>query len=326
MTDSNDNIIEIPVRLAVDSNGFFGRECPEEGCKKYFKILPGTGLKGTNHCICPYCGHRDTNDKFFTEDQNKRIHSAIANAANDIVLRELKKLEFDIKPRGSFGIGLSMRVEDVVPEPLHIYSEKNLETDITCGNCTLKYAVYGVFAYCPDCGEPNTLQIFHENIKVIHKAIEKAKSADPKLAQNMIENAFEDCVSTFDGFGRELCSLHSTKSKFPDKIHKITFQNLDGAKENFKIQFEVDLEQGLTDQEWNVANISFQKRHVLSHRLGFIDEEYIRRSGDTMAVLGKKVSITSDDVLALIPIIEKLAGYMVNSLISHQDNSGLILP
>jgi Zn ribbon nucleic-acid-binding protein len=320
MTHSGNNIIEISVPLVLDSAGYLGRECPLEGCKKYFKVLPGTGLQGTNHCICPYCGHKDTNEHFFTEDQVKRFESAAWNTARDIILREFKKIEFDIQPRGGFGIGVSMRVEEGAPIPLHVYSEKDLETHITCGNCTLKYAVYGVFAYCPDCGEPNTFQIFHENIKVILKAIENSKSVDPELAQNMIENAFEDCVSTFDGFGRELCNIHRVKSKFPDRLHKLNFQNLETAKTNFKNHFDMDLEQGLNREEWSRANTCFLKRHLLAHKFGIIDEEYIRRSGDTKAVLGRKVSISSDDTLTLIPIIEKLAEYMIDSLSSSHGN------
>jgi Zn ribbon nucleic-acid-binding protein len=318
MTNSDNNLIEISVPLVLDSAGYLGRECPQEGCKKYFKVLPGTGLQGTNHCICPYCGHNDINEKFFTEDQIKRFESAAWNVAQDIILQEFKKMEFDIKPRGGFGIGMSMRIEEKEPIPLHVYSEKDLETYITCGNCTLKYAVYGVFACCPDCGEPNTLQIFHENIKVIHKAIENSKSVDPELAQNMIENAFEDCVSTFDGFGRELCNLHRAKSKIPERLNKLNFQNLDRAKENFKNQFDIDLNQGLNGEEWCLVNTGFLKRHLLAHKFGIIDEDYIRRSGDAQAVLGRKISVTSDDILTLIPIIEKLAGYMVESLNSPQ--------
>lgn len=311
------DMVYIPIHPGED--GYLGRECPNPDCKKYFKILPSGELEGD--CYCPYCGYKGDIRTFPTIDQLKYAASHVIREAADNLMKELKKLEFDSKSSGSSGFSFSMRVEPGAPYPLHVYSEKDLETHITCGNCTLKYAVYGVFAYCPDCGEPNTLQIFYENIKLIHKAIENSKSADPKLAQNMIENAFEDCVSTFDGFGRELCNIHRAKSKFPDRIHKINFQSLDSAKENFKIHFNIDLDQGIRSEEWSIANISFQKRHVLAHKLGIIDEEYIRRSGDTKAILGRKVSITSDDTLILIPIIEKLAGYMVESLSSQHDNS-----
>jgi hypothetical protein len=318
MSNENDHIIKIPVPLVLDSAGYLGRECPKQDCKKYFKVLPGTGLKETEHCICPYCGHMDANENFFTEDQVKRLNSAAMNAAHDLILREFKKMEFDMKPREGFGIGLSFKVNDMAPIPLHVYSEKDLETYITCGNCTLKYAVYGLFAYCPDCGEPNTLQIFFENIKIIHRAIENSKSVDPKLAQNLIENAFEDCESTFDAFGRELCNVHRLKSNIPEKIHKLNFQNLDSAKENFKNHFNTDLDSGVSSEEWKIARISFLKRHLLAHKFGIIDEDYIRRSGDIQAIPGRKVSVTSDDTITLIPIIEKLAEFMVESLGSQK--------
>lgn len=314
MINYNDGKIEINVPLVLDQNGYFGRECPQDNCKKYFKVMPGTGIQGVDQCICPYCGYKGSTQEFFTQDQKKRVGSVARNLANDIIFRELKKMEFDYTPQGRSGIGMRFHVEKGAPIPLHVYSEKDLETYVTCANCSLKYAIYGVFAYCPDCGEPNTLQIFHENIKVIHRVIEWAKSTDPILTQNLIENSFEDCVSTFDGFGRELCHLHRTKSKIPDRVHKINFQNLESAKKNFKMHFNLDLDQGLSREEWLIANMCFLKRHLLAHKLGIVDEDYIRRSGDTNATIGKKVYITSEDTLALIPIIEKLAGNMVESL------------
>jgi len=321
MTNFDDGKIEIKVPLVLDQNGYFGRECPQDNCKKYFKVMPGTGIQGVDQCICPYCGYKGSNQEFFTQDQKKRLDTAAQNLARDVIFREFKKMEFDYEPQGRSGFGMRFHVEKGAPIPLHVYSEKDLETYVTCANCSLKYAIYGFFAYCPDCGEPNPLQIFHENLKVIHKAIEWAKSVDPILAQYLIENSFEDCVSSFDGFGRELCHLHSAKSKFPDRVRKISFQNLESAKENFKMHFDIDLDHGLSREEWNIANMSFLKRHLLAHKLGIVDEDYIRRSGDTNATTGRKVRISYEDTLALIPIIEKLAGNMVESLGALQPSS-----
>ena len=42
--------------------------------------------------------------------------------------------------------------------------EKQLETEVVCVNCTLRYSVYGVFAFCPDCGQHNSLQILDKNL------------------------------------------------------------------------------------------------------------------------------------------------------------------
>ena len=141
-----------------------------------------------------------------------------------------------------------------------------------------------------------------------------AKSADTEISEKVVENALEDCISAFDGFGRELCKIRSSKSKYPDKINKISFQSLDGAKEGIKNHFEFNLDEGISNEEWRVANISFQKRHLLAHKMGIIDEEYVRRSGDTIAIIGRKIVITSEDVLNLIPTIEKLAVFLVKSM------------
>ncbi len=62
------NRVEVPI--PTDSDGFVGRECPESECDGYFKIKPGTGLTGSDlPCNCPYCGHTDSHDRFWTKDQ-----------------------------------------------------------------------------------------------------------------------------------------------------------------------------------------------------------------------------------------------------------------
>jgi len=49
---------QFSISLPPDEEGFIGRECPVAECEGYFKLQPGTGLKGKNlPCHCPYCGH-----------------------------------------------------------------------------------------------------------------------------------------------------------------------------------------------------------------------------------------------------------------------------
>ena len=311
---------KMQIPIATDENGYLGRECPKSECEGYFKITPGTGLQGVTDCFCPYCGHKGHYSEFTTKDQIEYATSIAIRKVTDALEKDLKAMEFETKPKGPFGIGFSLKIESGRPHPIYWYREEELETHIICSNCSLNYAVYGVFAYCPDCGEPNTLQIFRENLKLVRKSIEISQNVEKKLGQNLIENAFEDCISSFDGFGRELCHINGIKSKFPERVHKISFQNLNGAKDSVKDHFGFDLSQGLSIDEWNIAIISFYKRHLLAHKMGIIDDDYLRRSGDSNAIIGRKVNISSEDVLNLIPIIEKLAGFMVNSLSSPNDS------
>jgi len=79
----------------------------------------------------------------------------------------------------------------------------DLETTLTCEECGLVYAVYGKFAYCPDCGIENTLQIFKSNMMLIMKLLKKAESEEnPEYKEYLIHNALEDIVSKFDSFGK----------------------------------------------------------------------------------------------------------------------------
>jgi len=57
------------VPINPDENGYIGRECPDQKCLGYFKITPGTGVKGPAACHCPYCGHIGEQSTFFTPEQ-----------------------------------------------------------------------------------------------------------------------------------------------------------------------------------------------------------------------------------------------------------------
>jgi hypothetical protein len=298
----------ISIAIEPDKDGFTGRECPNPECEGYFKIEFGTGLRGEGlPCHCPYCGHTASHDQFWTKEQLEYARSVALRTVTDALHKELKKLEFDYKPRGPFGIGLSVKVRrGSVPRIRH-YREKMLETEIVCSNCTLRYAVYGVFAFCPDCGLHNSLQILTKNLELAAKMLDVAVAAEPDLEARLIEDALEDCVSSFDGFGREICHLHAAKATNPVMAQKVSFQSLEGSNQKLSELFNVDIAAVLTGDEWKKSIRAFQKRHLLAHKMGAVDEEYIHKAGDGQAEVGRKVTVGADEVRDLIPILLKLA-------------------
>lgn len=305
----------ISVPITADEHGFAGRECPLPDCEGYFKIEFGTGLKGEGlPCHCPYCGHVAGHDQFWTKEQIEYAKSVAIRRITDAVHKDLKSLEFDHKPKGAFGIGISMKVKPAHPTPIRYYREKQLETEIVCANCTLRYSVYGVFAFCPDCGQHNSLQILDKNLEVVGKMLELAMGAEKALAERLIENALEDCVSAFDGFGRELCRIHANRASNPAKAERMSFQNLDGAKTGYLDLFGIDLPASVAAEEWRAAVRAFQKRHLIAHKLGVVDQDYIARSGDTRTVVGRKIGVDAEEVKALATIISNLARCMSASL------------
>ncbi|MFA7255711.1 MAG: hypothetical protein WC133_06405 [Candidatus Omnitrophota bacterium] len=308
----------ISVRMVPDESGFTGRECPNSDCEGYFKIVFGTGLKGEKlPCHCPYCGHTEGHDHFWTKEQIEYAKSVAMRKMADALHQDLKKMEFDHKPKGAFGIGISLKVKPGCPVPIRYYREKRLETEVVCSNCTLRYSVYGVFAFCPDCGQHNSFQIFDKNFEVVDKMINLAADKEKEIAEKLIENSLEDCISAFDGFGRELCRICKEKAAGPTKVERVSFQNLESAKVTIFEMFGIDASAYLTSAEWQTAIRGFQKRHLIAHKMGVVDQSYITKTGDTQAVIGRRVRLEVVEVRELIPILKKFARCLYKDLQIH---------
>jgi hypothetical protein len=288
----------VSVSLKADADGYLGRECPVKECLGYFKLTPGTGLSGSVPCHCPYCGHTGNPNTFLTPEQIAYGQSVVKRQVSDAIHKDLKALEFNHRPRGAFGIGVSLKVtRSGSPHPIRYYREKQLETEVVCDGCTLRYAIYGVFGWCPDCGAHNSLQILQKNLELATKELALAESVDKDLAEHLIGDALENIVSAFDGFGREVCAR---------KGQDVHFQNLPAARKKLQDAFAFDFADGVTPDDWQTACRVFQKRHVLSHKMGVVDEDYVKKTNDPHAIVGRKVSVSRDEVTAAIGIVQTL--------------------
>lgn len=303
----------ISVRFDPDEDGYMGRECPEPECLGYFKITPGTGVLDATACFCPYCGHQDSPDNFFTQEQIEHAKSVALNRITGALLKDLKALEFNHPARGSFGIGMSLTVSGR-PAPIRYYREKRLETEVICDACTLRYAIYGVFAFCPDCGAHNSLQILSKNLELVEKKIVLAATVEPDLSAQLVADALENVVAAFDAFGRERCWAHTSRAVGSPRAAEVSFQNLMKARDRVQALFGVDLSAGITADDWTFACRAFQKRHLLAHKMGVVDEAYIRATGDPAAVIGRKVRLDVAEVQRLVAIVGNLGRMFTESL------------
>ena len=114
---------------------------------------------------------------------------------------------------------------------------------------------------------------------------------------HLVGDALESAVSAFDGFGRAICARKSAN---------IRFQGIPAARQKVQVTFGFDFADGLRADEWECACRVFQKRHLLAHKMGVIDEEYLQRANDTGAVLGRKVRLTEGEVESAINIVETM--------------------
>lgn len=307
------------INIPPDEEGMVGRECPN--CNKYFKIKPGTGISNNPVMYCPYCEHRGKSSEFTTKEQLEYAKSIVVRDALGEMGRELKKLE-----RHSFRspfISFEIKVKEPLPPPIRYYIEKQLQENVRCEDCSCEYAIYGIFAFCPDCGKSNIFQMFKLNLDLIKRQIElKDKLLDSfesqrdivnnmfsgGLGDKLFEDACENAVTVFEAFFKKVYSRNiSSAHNLTRKLKGNCFQSLDETRDIFVTQFGLDIFEGLDNKEIESLYLLFNKRHILTHNLGIIDEKYLKNTGLRNDVLGHKVSVTDKEILSSLASLLRVA-------------------
>ena len=297
--------MSVKVNLSPDEQGFTGRECPK--CYKYFKVKFGTGLP-TSICHCPYCGYTGDHNEFFTKDQIEYAKSmALKEVMDQVIEPELGKLERSFKEleratRGGF-IQIKVKTQrSPVRLSLKYYQEKELETYVTCDNCGLEFAIYGVFANCPDCDMLNASVIFRKSIEVAHKRIHLLDSIkdEAELQEAILEDALSGGVSSFDALGKVLQSRYSTI--FPEKPKNL-FQNLTALSDALSKSVGKSLSDIIGKEDFEFLFKMFQVRHIYEHNMGVIDDDFVRKVPNLGYLKGRKYPLEQDEIEKALALI-----------------------
>jgi hypothetical protein len=300
--------MQIQVNFPTDEHGLTGRECPF--CKGYFKVKFGTGLP-TSECICPYCGNKEKNDKFFTQAQ---IEYAKSVAVREVLGPELRKLERTFKDlerstRGGF-IQIKVRTSGF-NFPLKYYQEKELETHVVCDNCGLEFAIYGVFANCPDCGNLNVFKKFSKSIEVARKRlklIDSPEAHEKELKEAILEDAVSGGVSAFDALGKAL------RAKYPEKLPqkpKNLFQNIKELANVLSKATEKSLEDLIEKDGFAFLVKMFQVRHIYEHNMGVIDDDFLKHVPEMRDFKGRKYALEREEIEKFLCEIEKVGNCII---------------
>lgn len=289
--------VRIPITFPTDEKGLTGRECPF--CEKYFKVKFGTGLP-TQECYCPYCSEKAGHDQFWTKAQ---LEYATSVAANKVLGPELRKLERSLKEleRSTRGGFIQFKVESRGMDfPIKYYREKDLETQLICDNCGLEFAIYGVFANCPDCNRLNALVVFSKSIEVSKKKIELLNNLDPaeaELRKAILEDGLSSGVSAFDAFGKAL------RTKYPDILDKgprNLFQNLRALSDCLRGSLGKSLPDLIRKGEFEFLQKMFQVRHIYEHNMGVVDDDFIRIVPEAAQLKGRIFELKKEDINSLL--------------------------
>jgi hypothetical protein len=308
------------VPMDLDEHGMIGREC-RQNCFQYFKVgSKELGQVQYEKLWCPYCGYCGDRNQFMTPGQIEYLKSyAMKKLIAGPLGRTLKQFERRPNPNALFSIGIRVVLPNI---QIRKNVEKAIERRIICDKCNGGYAVYGASGWCPFCGPRKPLTQFQENIATVRQFldIESALAIGPiafeqlrqlALPNRLVEKALDMAVTAFESFckAKFLEPIARKRLITAEQLQKklgAVFQNLERGSDLIRDEFGPAYDNFLSPKELKYLFTAFQKRHVLIHNAGVIDEKYCSLMGEANSKVGQRIVISKSDVSSASSILEIL--------------------
>lgn len=309
---------QMSVSIPADPDGYFDRACPSDACLFEFKIHEDDWRDKVRdeEVFCPFCRHAAPSDEWWTEAQIEHAKKkAIGEISGEInrAMRQGADRWNRRQPRNSF-IRMTMSVKD---RPTHVAlppaAAEPMQLKVTCPACACRYAVIGAAYFCPACGHNAVSRDFTRTLDTIRASLDaipqvRAAFADDRDAaentvRTMIESGLGNGVMAFQRYAEALYLAKPGVS--PPRRN--AFQNLSAGSALWAEAFGVSFESHLGTNSLAQLNRYFQQRHLLAHKDGLVDDDYIKRSGDTSYAAGQRIVVKADSVRSCVDLIESLA-------------------
>jgi len=308
---------KISIHVDADEKGYIDKECPSNECLFEFKVNEEDwkNLFNDESVFCPKCRHEAKSDSWWTTDQINNAREQGGKYIKGIIAEAMKNdaRNFNSRQSKSGFIKMSMKVSASSQRYylLPIPAKEEMQLEIHCEACNTRFAVIGSAFFCPCCGYNSVERTFEEAMKkieiklnsldLISKAFwdEGKKDEAVITCTSLIESSLQDCISAFQRYSEE---AYTRFAKATPGFN--VFQRLDSGSELWKKILGKGYEDWLSCKELQDLNILFQKRHLLAHKEGIVDDKYILKSGDKNYKTGQKIVVKGQDVKMAICIIK----------------------
>lgn len=306
--------MDIPITMHSDEKGYIDRECPNQQCLYNFKIYAEDWKEKMSgeSVYCPLCGYEDTSDKWWTQNQLDDMRKIATEYAMNQITKELEKTfkTLERKTRNSM-VSLKFKIprnETINP---NIFSMPEWELELECENCKTRYSIKGNAHFCPCCGINTVDTVFDKQLEIIEEqvnnieVIRKSLNTDnaDSICSKIIENSFCDCISAYQKFAFEKYK----KCKENPKVKVNHFQIIEEGEKLFGEIFDTTYSDWISRGDMDKINLFFQRRHILEHNNGIVDEKYREKTNDRDYALGRRIKVKESDVLELVNIIRKIS-------------------
>lgn len=307
--------VSIPVES--DEKGYLDKQCPAEDCEFLFKVKAEdwSRIAQADVVWCPMCRHEAPAKHWHSIAQVEHakeqalalfkgeIHNALVTGAEKFNSRQT---------RNSF-ITMSMKVQGgkvhttVVPAK----AAEEMRMEVQCEVCNTRFSVIGNAFFCPACGHDSVtrnyadalkkIQVKRDNLGVIRQALTESTGKDEAevTCRSLLESCVLDGVVAFQKFCEE---LYIDYGKPPFNA----FQRLEQGGELWQKAIGAGYGDWLTPDELKGLKVLYQKRHILAHNDGIVDDQYISKSADNAYKVGQRIVVSERDIGELLGYLEKL--------------------
>lgn len=320
--------IEIRIPVEADEEGYVDKECPSPSCLFSFKVHEEDWhtLVSDHAVFCPMCGHSAPAQSWWTTEQVQEADRQALEQLNDHVDEALRRgaAKFNRRqPQRGF-LRMSMEVKgarrrrSLVP----IAGTEPLELRISCEACSARYAVVGSAFFCPACGHSSATRVFDDSLRKVRLKAQSTgavrahylglgmRDEGEVLARSLLETALADCVVSFQRLCEQLYHARTGTHARPN-----VFQRLQEGSEHWRAILGEGYEEWSSAKQLEELNVLFQRRHLLQHTEGIVDQVYVDRSGDTTYRVGQRIVVRHADVVSIADLVGHLAAALRARLI-----------
>ncbi|MFN3628267.1 MAG: hypothetical protein ACK4S3_10385 [Parvibaculum sp.] len=308
--------VSVPLSAEPDADGYCDRQCPGDECEFLFKVHEDDwrNIVADEAVWCPFCGHEATSDAWWTHEQIAKVKEAalaeVKHTLNTAMRRDADRFNRR-QPRRSF-ISMSMKV-DAKPKEIVLPAAATdpMQLKITCPECACRYAVIGSAYFCPACGHNAADLVFIQSLATIRATLDNlaaiagglpSKDDAENITRLLTEDSLQRIVTAFQRFAE---ALYAKRASHP-AVRRNAFQNLDEGSKHWQSAYGRAYDAHLTVDELDRLKRGFQQRHLLAHREGLVDTDYISRTGDKNYREGQRLVIKEGSVRECLALIEKL--------------------
>lgn len=319
--------VRVPIQVPLDDEGYLDRRCPSQTCHAEFKVLfdDWKDKVADEVAYCAVCRADAPATGWNTDAQGRLIHQSARALLHRTINEAMREdaLRFNASQRPGL-ISLSLSVSPSAP-PVVLPAEAAdvMRLKSACESCGCRYASIGAAFFCPACGHNSAGSTFDQTVQTVRSVVAQiptiraalATAGGEDLAQDSIRGLLEDSlgrlVAAFQRFAEAMYERSPEDRR--QEVKKNAFQRLRESSGLWREVYGRGYEQMLAPEEMTDLIRLFQQRHLIAHRDGLVDQDYIDKSGDTTYAVGQRLVVRDGSILRLADLVSKL-GEEIRSL------------